>query len=295
MLSIYKKELKTYFSTMTGYAFVAFLSLVIGLVFYMINVDNANPYIGYSLNHAYVSIIFMVLVPVITMKIFADERHSKTDQMLFTAPITIEKIVVGKFLAVVTVFTLPVLAVLLYPLIMADYGDIPLGASYSAIIGFYLMGVAFFSIGVFVSSITENQVISAVVTFAILLFSFMLQYFTGVFSENAITSVVGICIIIAIVGIIYYFVIRNSVDKALIYAGVFTALGIAITILLYTIKSSLFDGLIQDIMLRLSLSNMYWHYFETEVIDLGSIVYFLSITAFFVFLTVQSIQKRRWS
>lgn len=104
MLAIYKKEVKSYFTTMTGYVFIAFMALVVGYVFYMINVKSSYAWIGETLEYSYVSIVFMILVPVMTMKVFADERHTKTDQMLFTAPVTVGQIVCGKYLAALTVF-----------------------------------------------------------------------------------------------------------------------------------------------------------------------------------------------
>ena len=295
MLAIYKKELKTYFSTMTGYAFIAFFSLVVGFVFFYVNVVSSSAFLGYALSYSYVSIIMMVLVPVLTMKIFADERHSKTDQMLFTAPITIGKIVMGKYLAVSTVFTIPVLVMLLYPLIMMDYGATPVGANYASILGFWLMGLALFAIGCFVSSITENQIISAVISFAILLFVFMLQYIIGIFSTDAITSVIALSILVIIFALIYWSVARKTVDKAIIYAAIIAVVGIAVIVVLYFINSEMFEGLLQAIMLRCSIYYMFEYYFETEIFDLSSIVYFISVIGFFLFLTVQSVQKRRWS
>ncbi len=295
MLAIYKKEVKAYFSTMIGYAFIAFFTLVVGFVFYMINVSSAQAYVGFALQQAYVSIMFMVLVPVLTMKIFADERHSKTDQMLFTAPVTIGKIVAGKFFAVATVFSVPVLVTLVYPLVMMDYGKIPVGASYSAIFGFWMMGLAFFSIGIFISSITENQIISAVVTFAIILFSFMLQYMTGIFSGKAISSLIAICVIVVIFAIVYFAMARTSVNKAIIYAMIIAVVGCALAIGVYVFDKSIFEGLLQNLMLHLSLSYMYKHFFSTEVFDLASAAYFVSIIGFFIYMTVLSIQKRRWS
>lgn len=295
MLAIYKKELRTYFTTMTGYAFIAFFSLVSGFVFYYINVVGSSAFVGHFLGYSYISIIMMVLVPVLTMKIFADERHSKTDQMLFTAPVTVGKIVMGKYLAVGTMFSIPVAVMLTYPLIMMDYGDTPVWANYGAVIGFWLMGLALFAIGCFVSSITENQIISAVVTFAILLLVFLLQYITGLFSTDPIVSVVAICLFVVAFAVIYWVVARKTVDRALIYAGIIAVAGIAVVIALYFINSGMFEGLLQNIMLRCSIYYMFTYYFSAEIIDIGSFVYFISVIGFFLFLTVQSIQKRRWS
>lgn len=299
MLAIYKKELKTYFSTMIGYAFIAFFSLVVGFVFYYINVLGATAFVGYALRYAYIAVVMMVLVPVLTMKIFADERHSKTDQMLFTAPVTVGRIVMGKFLAVATVFTIPVLVMLIYPLIMSDYASgvskTPIGANYAAIIGFWLMGLALFAIGCFVSSVTENQIISAVVTFAILLFIFILQYISGIFPTDELASAIAICLFIGIFALVYWLIAKKTTKNALMHAGIIAVAGIAVVIILYFVNGSMFDGLLQNILLRCSVYYMYSYYFSAEIIDIGSLVYFVSVIGFFLFLTVQSVQKRRWS
>lgn len=295
MLAIYKKELKSYFTTMTGYVFVAFLALVVGYVFYMINVKSSYAWIGETLEYSYVSIVFMILVPVMTMKIFADERHTKTDQMLFTAPVSVSQIVWGKYLAAITVFLINILIICMYPLFMTDYGEIPFLASYAAIFGFFLMGAAYFAIGLFISSITENQIISAVVTFAVILLSFMLQYMTGIVPTKALPSAVVVAIAGVVVALIYYITVRSSVKKAGVIACIIAVVLAGVTAVLYLVNGAMFEGLIEDVILNLSISYMYSYFFETEVLDLNGIVYFLSVIGLFLFLTVQSVQKRRWS
>lgn len=295
MSAIYKKELRSYFTTMTGYAFVAFFCLVVGFVFYYMNVLGASAFVGYALRYSYVQVILMVLVPVLTMKVFADERHTKTDQMLFTAPITVGKIVMGKFLATATIFGIPVLVIMTYPLIMMDYGNTPVGANYASIIGFFLMGLSLFAIGTFISSITENQVISAVVTFAILLFLFILQYISGIFPTGEMASAISVGVIIFIFAVIYFLFARKTVENAFVIACAITVIGVLAVAGLFIFDSSIFDGLLQNILLHLSVYHMYEYYFSAEVIDIGSFVYFISIIGFFLYLTVQSIQKRRWS
>ncbi|MDY5576733.1 MAG: ABC transporter permease [Lachnospiraceae bacterium] len=295
MLAIYKKEVKSYFTTMTGYVFIAFLALVVGYVFYMINVKSSYAWIGETLEYSYVSIVFMILVPVMTMKIFADERHTKTDQMLFTAPVTVTQIVWGKYLAAVTVFLVNIGIICLYPLFMSDYGEIPFAASYCAIFGFFLMGATYFAIGLFISSITENQIISAVVTFAVLLLSFMMQYMTGIVPGKALPSAIIVAVCVLLVAAIYYLVVRNTVDSAPMITAAIAVIGILAVVIVYVINSSLFEGLIEQAMLHLSISYMYGYFFETEVLDINGIIYFVSLIGLFLFLTVQSVQKRRWS
>lgn len=295
MLAIYKKEVKSYFTTMTGYVFIAFMALVVGYVFYMINVKSSYAWIGETLEYSYVSVVFMILVPVMTMKVFADERHTKTDQMLFTAPVTVMQIVWGKYLAALTVFLANIGIICLYPLFMSDYGEIPFLASYCAIFGFFLMGAVYFAVGLFISSITENQIISAVATFAVILLSFIMRYLVGVVPSAPLPSAITVCISIVVLALIYYMIAKNTVDNALLISLIIAGAGVAATVVAYFINSSMFEGIVEQIMLHLSVSYMYSYYFETEVLDINGLVYFLSLIGLFLFLTVQSVQKRRWS
>lgn len=295
MLAVYKKELKSYFTTMTGYVFVAFLALVVGYVFYMINIRSSYAWIGTTLQYSYVTIVFMVLIPVMTMKIFADERYSKTDQMLFTAPVSVAQIVWGKYLAAVTVFLVNIAIICMYPLFMSDYGEIPFLASYSAIFGFFLMGALYFAIGLFISSITENQIISAVVTFAVLLLSFMVQYMTNIVPSKAFPSMITVCVCIVVVAAIYYWMARNAGKIALITALSAAVVGVAAVVVLYIIRAEWFEGIVEQMVLKFSISYMYGDFFGTEMLNLNGIVYFVSLIGLFLFLTVQSVQKRRWS
>lgn len=295
MLAIYKKEVKSYFTTMTGYVFIAFLALVVGYVFYMINVKSSYAWIGESLQYSYVSIVFMILVPVMTMKVFADERHTKTDQMLFTAPVTVGQIVWGKYLAILTVYLVNIAIICLYPLFMADYGEIPILASYIAILGFFLMGAVYFAIGLFISSITENQIISAVVTFAVILLSFMLQYMTGIVPSKPLPTAVTLGVCVVILALLYYVLVYRSFQKAWIVSIIIAVVGIAAIVIVYLVNSSMFEGFLEQVVLHLSISYMFGYFFDTEVLDINGLVYFLSLIGLFIFLTVQSVQKRRWS
>ena len=295
MLAIYKKEVKSYFTTMTGYVFIAFLALVVGYVFYMINVKSSYAWIGESLQYSYVSIVFMILVPVMTMKVFADERHTKTDQMLFTAPVTVGQIVWGKYLAILTVYLVNIAIICLYPLFMADYGEIPILASYIAILGFFLMGAVYFAIGLFIFSITENQIISAVVTFAVILLSFMLQYMTGIVPSKPLPTAVTLGVCVVILALLYYVLVYRSFQKAWIVSIIIAVVGIAAIVIVYLVNSSMFEGFLEQVVLHLSISYMFGYFFDTEVLDINGLVYFLSLIGLFIFLTVQSVQKRRWS
>ncbi|MCD8118186.1 MAG: ABC transporter permease [Lachnospiraceae bacterium] len=289
MIAIFKREYKSYFISMIGYIFIAMLLMVVGLCYYWINLHNANPFIGYSLQYSYVQIAFMVLVPVVTMRIFADERRLKTDQLLLTAPVTVTKIVMGKFLAIAAVFVIPIAVICIYPIMLMQYGTINVAMSYVCILGFFLMGLAYISIGMFVSSLTESSIISAVVTFIILMFSFMISSLTSVIPSTAIVSFVVFVALAAIVGAIIGMLTRDRRIGFLV--GAVLEL---VVIVLYIVKSSIFEGLIQKVLLQLSISG-YYDKFVGGVLDLRGVIYYISVIIFFLFLTVQSVEKRRYN
>lgn len=291
MLAVYKKEMKSYFISMFGYAFIAFLLVIVSFCCYMTNVRGSSPFIGYAFNTPYIPIIFMILVPMLTMKIFADERATKTDQILFTAPIKISDIVAGKFLAVSTVFTIPVLIIAVYPLVFQQYGDVPMANSYVAILGFWLMGLAYFSIGVYVSSITENQVISAVATFAVLFISFIAQYVAEILPSTAVAGLIGWIVFIIIVAVIYA-IAAKGVKKSETIAIVLATVGIVIAVVLFFVNKTIYVNALQNLLYVFSLDyNL--QYFIGDFLDLSSVAYYISIVVIAVYLTMQSINKKR--
>ena len=147
MKAIYKKEVKSYLTSMIGYVFIFFILLLEGIYFTAYNLQNAYPLFGTTLSA--VTFIFLILVPVLTMKTIAEERKQKTDQLLLTAPVSVSEIVLGKFLAVATVYAIPVLIICLYPMIMGKYGTVSYAMAYTAVLGFALLGFAQIAVGVF--------------------------------------------------------------------------------------------------------------------------------------------------
>ena len=236
MLAIYKRELKSYFRSFIGLLFIAVTLFFLGLYFTVYNLLNGYPYFAYSVSS--VIFLFMLSVPILTMRILAEEKRSKTDQLILTAPVSVGAVVMGKFLALVTIFLIPTLIACVYPLIMANFGSVPMGEAYLSILAFFLFGTASIAVGVFISSLTESQVIAAVLSFAVLFLGYMMP---------------SICSIISSTG--------NLLTRLL---GCFD---------MYTPFANLLEG----------------------TLNIGSIVYFVSLTALVLFLTVQTIQKRRYS
>ena len=236
MAAIFKREFKSYFQSVIGWLFLAVTLCLFGLYFVVYNLSYGYAYVSYSLSA--ISFIFLITVPVLTMRVFAEERNKKTDQLILTSPVSLGKIVLAKFLAMVAVFSIGVAIIALSPLLLKILGSAPLKESYVAILGFWLYGITCIAIGTFVSSLTESQVISAVITFGLLLLGYLMGGITNLISSggNILTKILG-C-----------YDLTAHLDK-----------------------------------------------FCSGVLDLTGVVYYVSVTALFLFLTAQSIQKRRWS
>lgn len=287
MTAIYKRELKAYFSSMTGYIFMAFIIFLVGIYFTAYNLTYGLSNFGIVL-HASV-FAFLIVVPILTMRLLAEERKQKTDQMLLTSSLRVIEIVIGKYLALLTIFTIPVLLFMAYPLILSKFGEISFKMAYTAIFGYYLLGAAYLSIGMFISSITESQVIAAVLGFGILLASYMIDGLTSFISSTAFTSFIGFSAVIIIFMIVLYIFTKNLLTAAtagLILEVILTAF--------YIFNSSIFEGAVSKILSIADLAGRYEN-FVLGIFDITGIVYYLSVISIFIFLTVQSIEKRRWS
>lgn len=192
MLAIYKRELRSYFHSFLGALFIGAMLLLLGIYFSVYNLFMGYPYIGYALSS--IVFLFLISIPILTMRILAEERRQKTDQLILTAPVGVGGIVAGKFLALATVFAIPVAVICLYPLILSRFGEVALGESYLAILGFFLYGLACIAIGIFVSSLTESQVIAAVITFGILFLGYIMSGICSMISPtgNMLTRILSV-------------------------------------------------------------------------------------------------------
>ena len=162
MTAIYKRELKSYLTSMVGYLFIFFILVLTGIYFSAYQLSSAYPKFEYTLSA--ITFAFLIGVPILTMRVLAEERKQKTDQLLLTAPVSVSGIVIGKYLALVTVFAVPMAVMCTYPLIMSRFGTVEFASAYTAVLGFFLLGCANIAIGVFMSALTESQVIAAVLS-----------------------------------------------------------------------------------------------------------------------------------
>ena len=288
MLAIYKKELRQYFNSMIGFVFLAFFLVIIGIYTWAYNLSSGLGNFEATLGG--ISFMYVLLVPILTMRIVAEENRQKTDQLLYTAPVSLTKIIVGKYFAVLTLFSCAFIPICIYPLIIHMYGtDVRLAPAYSSIIGFYLLGAATIAIGLFISSLTESQVIASVVSFITLLLTFLLSNITGMLPTEAISQCVMIAVLWLVICLVFYHMMNNV--TVLVMMAVIGEVAIWI---IYAVKSSLYESLLTNILNTLALSTRFDD-FSLGILNYDAIVYYVSIAFLFVFLTIQMIKKKRFN
>ena len=241
MIAIYKREVKSFFRTFIGWLYVAVTLFVMGIYFVVFNMLAGYPTISYVLQS--IVFLFIITIPILTMRTLAEERKYKTDQLILTAPVSVGKVVLGKYLALVTVFVIPVIIIGVTPLLLMQAGKFQLGISYSSLLGFLLYGCLGLAIGLLLSSLTESVVIASVLTFIALFLGYIMSGLCSVLSSTGTSAVMKV-----LIKILYCFdmVVR-------------------------------FDALSGG-------------YFQVE-----SVAYYVTFTAFVLFCTTQSIQKRRYA
>lgn len=287
MTAVFKHELSNYFHSMTAYIFGAFLLAFVGIGAMIYNIQQAVANFEYVLS--FVSLVFVVIIPVLTMRVIAEERKQKTDQLLYSLPITTTQVVIGKYLALLVIYLIPLCIVAVYPLLFARYGEVYLLTSYGSIGAFFIMGAALIAVGTFLSSLTENQGFAAGIAIAVFLLNYYSVSLAQHISATAFGSAAALCVLSCLLGLLVRYLTKNEYLAYGTAVVLIAAVGIT-----YFVNSAVFEGLLPDIMKKLSLFERFYT-FVSGVFDLTAIVYYVSVIAFFLFLAVQSLEKRRYN
>lgn len=287
MIAVLKHELSGYFHSLSAYIFGAFLLVFVGIGAMFYNIYQAVANFEYVLN--FVSLVFVIIIPILTMRVIAEERKQKTDQLLYSLPITTTQLIAGKYIAMLIVYFIPLCIISLYPLIFAQFGEVYLPASYSSLFAFFIMGAALIAVGTFISSLTTNQGSAAGISVLVLLFNYYSASLAEYVSSTTQGSLAAIFIISVILGVVINFLAKN---KTLAY--ITALLLMLITIIIYINDKMAFEDLLPDIMEKLSLFERF-NTFVNGVFDASSIVYYVTTAIFFLFLAVQSLEKRRYN
>ena len=287
MIAILKHELRSAFNSLTFYLFAAALLCFVGVGATIYNIQASFANFEYVLN--FVSIGLVVIIPVLTMKSFAEERKQKTDRLLYSLPLTTWQIVAGKYLALVVMFLVPMVIIAIYPLVFSRYGEVYLPCSYGSILAFVMMSAALISVGMFISSITDNQGFAAGIAIVLFLLNYYSVKLAEQVSSTSLGSMIVLCVTAVIIGLIVHSLTKNE----------FIALGVGAVLLCgvlgcYFLFEDKFENLLPNIMKALSLFDRFTT-FVNGVFDVTALVFYASVIALGLFLTVQSLEKRRYN
>ena len=296
MIAVYKKELRSYFTSMIGWVFIAIFLVLAGLYFMVSNLLNGLT--NFSYVYQGIEFYFIVLlVPVLTMRIVAEENRQKTDQLLYTAPVSIGKIIFGMYLALLTLFGTAMLIVCMYPLILhglvkkaaTGVESVDFAVAYGSTLGFFLLGAAYIAIGMFISSLTESQVIAAVASGLIMIFTYLMTSIAQMLPSNHVFTFWFLAVLVVLLCVGLYFWIHNVWLSVII--GVLSE---AVLVTLYLLFTTKFDALLGNVLGAVSIVERY-NNFLLGIFDVSALVYYLSVSFLFVFITIQRIKKKRYN
>lgn len=287
MRAIFQHELRGAFHGLAAYLFCAFLLVFVGVGAMIYNIQAAVANFEYVLQ--FVCIGLVVIVPVLTMRSFAEERRQKTDQILYSLPLGTWDIVAGKYLALVTVFLVPMVFISAYPLLFSLYGEVYLPSAYGSLIAFLLLGAALIAAGIFVSSLTESQGFAAGIAIA----AFLLNYYSVSLAEQVSATALGALLALGVTALLLVLLIRALTRNAALAWGVGGVCALA-ALVVYLIDAVKLEGLLPTLMEKLSLFERFYP-FVNGIFDWTSVVFYGSVIVFFLFLTVMSLEKRRYN
>lgn len=287
MKAIFRHELSGFFNSVSAYVFGAFLLLFAGIYTMVYNLRNGLANFEYVI--AGMVIIFLIAIPVLTMKVIAEERRQKTDTLLYSLPVSMTQVVLGKYFAMLVVMALPLCIIGLYPLVLKAYGNVNITTAYSTLAAFFLLGAALIAMGLFISSLTESQAVAAGVCFAVLLINYFISSLASYVSDAPFASFMAFFLFIIITAVLVRFMTKSAAAAILTFlvpGGVLVAF--------FSVDSSKFQSVFPNLMDKISVFERFYTIVD-GIFDVTSAVYMISVAVLFVFLTVQSMDKRRYN
>ena len=287
MTAIIKKEMKTYFNNMSGYVFLFFFVILTALFFMMTNVLQLSGEYFYTLINS--TMIFMVMIPMLTMRLFAEEYAQKTDQLLYTSPVPTYSIVLGKYFSACLVLLMAMVITMIFPYMLSAFGELPINRIAGTYIGFYLLGCAFISIGMIVSVVTNNQIVAAVGSFALIFVFYMAEV---VISTIPSTREAGV-VFVLVIALILSYVLYSSTKNIKVSVAAFIGLAI-ISAVVFANSPNFYDGLAVKSLRWVSLMSHFGG-FSLGILEVTDMVYYITFSLLLNFFTISIIEKRRWA
>lgn len=287
MIAIFKREFKSYYSGMMGWLLTGVMLLFGGLYFTAANLQGG--YTNFTISLYSFVIVLLIFIPLLCMRSFAEEKRSKTDQLLLSSPVSVSGIVMGKYLALLAMFAVPVAIFSLYPLIMLLLGGVDLVASYAGILGYFFMGAACIAVCMYLSTLTENQIIAALSGFGVLLVAYLLPSIQTLFTTGSGLAMAAFVVILLAASVIVGLRSRTLT----LGAGVFLV-GFVLLTILFNTKSAALTSAFTSVLGALALFEPFLE-FVNGLFSVTALVYYLGVIVLFLFLTGQALEKRRWN
>lgn len=287
MTAIFKREFKSCFTGMIGWVIAAVSLFFLGLYYTNRNLLYASSDFATVLYT--MTMILLFLLPAISMRSFAEERKNKTDQLLLTSPVGIPSIVAGKYLAEVAVFALPLAAAVIMPLILTAFGTVSLVAAYSALLGYLLLGAACLAVGTWISALTENQILAYLATFGALLVAYLMNGIQTMFTTGNLLAFVVFMVIVLVAAIL----VGVSCKRLTAGLTVF-CIGAAAVFILFLARPAWLLTAFNAVLDALALFEPFKD-IVGGMFSIPAIVSYLSVIGLFLFMTGQTLERRRWN
>lgn len=287
MTAIFLREFKGYFNSMLGWVLTGVMLLFGGLYFTAINLQGGYTDLSYTL-YSFI-IVLLIFVPLLCMRSFAEEKRSRTDQLLLTSPVSIPGIVMGKYLSLLAMFAVPLGVYALYPLLMKALGAANFAASYSGLLAYFFLGAALIAVCMYLSTLTENQIVAALSGFGVLLVCYLMPAIQTLFTAGSSLALVVFAIILGAASLII-----GLRSRSLVLGGGVFAVGCIALAVLFSVRSAALTTAFSAVLGALALFEPFLN-FVNGLFDVTALVYYAGVAGLFLFLTGQALEKRRWN
>jgi ABC-2 type transport system permease protein len=287
MLAVYKRELRAYMNNVYGWLFMAIFLLFTGYMMFQNNLYDGMPEFELTLSASQYALL--LLIPILCMRSMAEDRHNKTDMFYLSLPMKTASVVLGKYFAMLTVYAIPCVILCVYPLVLGVFGPVNYLVAYLSILLYLILGAALIAVCQFLSSLTDNLVIAAVLgvlAVAVLLFAPFLSY---VIPMTAIASFIGFVVLALLLAGVAFLATHNLNVTAITGAVAVVPLSVV-----YILSRSSFEGLFPSLLRFISPFAHFATFCQFGTFSVQSLILLLSYPVLFVFLTVQSADKKRW-
>ena len=288
MFAVYKREFKAYMSNVYGWLFMAVLLLFVGFMMFLENLVGGAPNIEYALLDS--EYVLLLMIPILCMRSMAEDKRNKTDMFYLSLPMKTSAVVLGKYFALLTVYAIPCAVIAAYPVLLGMFGTVNFLGAYSALLYFFLLGAALIAVCQFLSSLTDNLVVAAVLGVLGSLVLFALPILGYLLPDTAVLSLIGFLVLaLVVVGIAY--LATRSLTVTLIAAAIL----IIPTVMLYILAGGAFDGLFPALLEWVAPFVHFENAANYGLFSVPSVILLLSYPVFFAFLTVRSADRKRWA